>query len=77
VRVVTKAVNMAWYTLVNRHEATIWYVLLVNTRGLEFLLTCVTDTLGVRHASTTTKRKHKVKGRAHVNIVSVAVGVAL
>jgi len=48
VRVVTKAVNTAWYTLVNRHVATVWYVLLVNTRGLEFLVTSATDTLGVR-----------------------------
>ena len=77
VRFVTKDVNMAWYTLVNRHIATVWYVLLVNTRGLEFLVTCATDALGVRHAPITTKRKLKVKERAHVSVVSVAVRVAL
>jgi len=68
---------MAWYTLVNRYVATVWLVLLVNTRGLEFRVTCATDTLGVRHASITKKRKHMVKGRAHVSFVSVAVRVAL
>ena len=68
---------MARYPLVNRHVATLWYVLLVNTRGLEFLVTSATDTLGVRHASINTNRKHKVKGRAHMSFVSVAVRVAL
>ena len=60
-RVLIKAVNMTWYTLANRHVATVWYVL-VNTRGLEFLVNCATDTLGARNALITTKRKHKVKG---------------
>ena len=68
---------MAWNTLANRHVATVWYVLLVNTRGLEFLATYATDTLGDRHASITIKRKHKVKGRAHVSFVIFAVRVAL
>ena len=50
---------------------------LVNTRGLKFLVTYVTDTLGVRHASTTIKRKHELKERAHASCVIVAVRVAL
>ena len=69
--------NIACYTLVNRHVATVWYVLLVNTRCLEFLVNCAPDTLGFRHASITTKIKHKVKGRALVSFLSVAVRVAL
>ena len=45
--------------------------------GPEFLVTYVTDTLGFRYASTTIKRKHELKGRAHASCVSVAVRVAL
>ena len=68
---------MAWYTLANRHVATAWYNILVNTRGLEYLVTYVTDTFGVRHASTTIKRKYELKGRAHTSCISVTVRVAL
>jgi hypothetical protein len=68
---------MAWYTLVNRRVATVWSVLLVNMRGLEFLVTCATDILEVRHASITTKRKYKVERRTHVSFETVAVRVAL
>ena len=42
---VTKAVDIACYILANIHVATVWYVLIVITRGLEFLVTCATDTL--------------------------------
>jgi hypothetical protein len=68
---------MASYTLANIHVPTVLYFLLVNTWGLEFLVTCATDTLGDRHASITIKRKHKLKGRAHVSFVIFAVRVAL
>ena len=52
---------MACKTLAKRNVATVWYVVFVNTRALEFLVTYTTDALGVRHALITTKRKHKLK----------------
>ena len=49
----------------------------VYLQGLEFHATYATDTLGARRASITTKRKSKVKWRAHVSVVIVLVRVAL
>ena len=68
---------MVYYTMANRHVLTVWYVLLVNRRGQEYLVNYATDKLGVRNASIYTKRKHEVKGRAHLRIVSFTVRVAL
>ena len=68
---------MAWYTFINIDVATVWYVLPVYLQGLESRVTFATDILGVRHASITTKRKHKIKGRANEYFVNVAVRVAL
>jgi len=76
-RIATKAVDVAWNTPANRHVSTVWYVLLVYMRGLEFHAPCARDTIGVRHVSINTKIKHKVKVRAHVNFVGVAARVAL
>jgi hypothetical protein len=49
-RVVTKAVNMVWYTLANRHVVTEWYVHPVYLQGLEFRVTYGTETLRVNNA---------------------------
>ena len=52
--------------------------LLVYLRGLEFRVTCATDTLGVRHASKTTKRICYVRRRrARASFEIVALCVAL
>jgi len=57
VRVVTKAVDMVWYTLTNRHVVTVRYVLPVYLQGLEFHASNAKDTLGVRHDLITSKIK--------------------
>ena len=69
-RVVTKAVDMVWYTLASGHLMTIVRPPCIFA-DLQFHTTYAT------HASITTKREREVKGRAHVSFVSVAVRVAL
>ena len=74
---VTKAVHMALNTPAYTHVVNAWYEFPVYLRDLQFRATYATDTLGVRHASITTKRKGELKVRAHVSFECVAVGAAL
>ena len=75
--VLPKVVHMALNTLANRHVVTVRYVLLVYVQGLESPVTCAADTLGIRHASITTKGKREVRRRGHVKFVSIAVRAEL